>query len=67
MENNDNLERLTAAGMFKKTPLPENFQRIIADLDKGAVDALISVKQSFDKAGISPEEDGEFREYIHWF
>jgi hypothetical protein len=63
---NDNLRRLEEEGMFRKTPLPERYQQVISDLPKESVDALISVKQRFDREGLSPEES-EFREYIHWF
>jgi hypothetical protein len=63
---NDNLRRLEEEGMFRKTPLPERYQQVINDLPKESVDALISVKQRFDREGLSPEES-EFREYIHWF
>jgi hypothetical protein len=63
---NDNLERLEEAGMFRKSPLPEKYQEVIRDLPTESVDALISVKQRFDREGLSPEES-EFKEYIHWF
>jgi hypothetical protein len=63
---NDNVRRLEEEGMFRKTPLPERYQQVINDLPKESVDALISVKQRFDREGLSPEES-EFREYIHWF
>ena len=63
---NDNLKRLEEEGMFRKTPLPEKYQEVIRGLPKESVDTLISVKQRFDQAGLSPEES-EFREYIHWF
>jgi hypothetical protein len=64
--DNDNLKRLEEEAMFRKSPLPEKYQEVIKDLPRESVDALISVKQRFDRAGLSPEES-EFREYIHWF
>jgi hypothetical protein len=66
MEESSNLEKLTAAGMFEKTPLPDRLEDVIERLTPGEVDALISVKGQFDKAGIEPDET-EFTEYIHWF
>lgn len=66
MEENSNLEKLTAAGMFEKTPLPARYEKAVKDLTPGEVDALISVKARFDEAGLEPE-DREFKEYIHWF
>jgi hypothetical protein len=66
MEEISNLEKLTAAGMFEKTPLPDRYEDVIERLTPGEVDALVSVKKSFEDAGIYPE-DTEFTEYIHWF
>ena len=63
---NDNLKRLEEEGMFRKSPLPEKYQEVINDLPRESVDALISVKQRFDRAGPSAEES-EFGEFIHWF
>jgi hypothetical protein len=65
---NDNLRRLEEAGMCRKSPLPKRYQEVIRDLPRESVDCLISVKEHFDRAGLSPEEsESEFREYIHWF
>jgi hypothetical protein len=66
MEERSNLETLTAAGMFEKTPLPDRLEDVIERLTPGEVEALISVKARFDDAGIDPD-DKEFTEYIHWF
>lgn len=63
---NENLQKLTDAGMFRKTPLPERYQEVIRELPEDAVDALIEVKERFDKAGLSPETS-DFTEFIHWF
>ena len=66
MEKRSNIETLTAAGMFEKTPLPDRYEDVVERLTPGEVDALVSVKRRFEEAGIYPE-DTEFTEYIHWF
>jgi hypothetical protein len=66
MEEISNLEKLTTAGMFEKTPLPDRYEDVVERLTPGEVDALVSVKKRFEEAGIDPE-DTEFTEYIHWF
>jgi hypothetical protein len=39
----NNAERLEAAGLIKKTPLPEAYESIIAGLSEQEVDALVGV------------------------
>jgi hypothetical protein len=45
-----NVERLEAAGVIIKTPLPEEYESVIQELDDEEVGAIIRVKERLDKA-----------------
>jgi hypothetical protein len=46
----NNAERLEAAGLIKKTPLPEAYESIIAGLSEQEVDALVGVSTQLSYA-----------------
>ena len=45
-----NAERLEDAGFIKKTPLPEPYDTVVAELSEAEVDALVSAKQRLDSS-----------------
>jgi hypothetical protein len=50
MPGSENVQRLTDAGYFIKTPLPAEYEQVIEGLSSEEVDVLISVKDRLDAA-----------------
>jgi hypothetical protein len=60
-----NVDRLQDEGFSIKTPLPEQYERVIAELSPEELDVLISVKQRLDEAqALTPPEVGSYTEYL---
>jgi len=63
MERNaSNVERLEAAGVITKTPLPDAYESIIQELDDDDVAAIIRVKERLD--GVEAEAKMSYTEYF---
>ena len=50
---NGNVEKLEAAGVVIKTPLPDAYAEVLENLSDAEVDAIVAVKQKLDEAGAS--------------
>jgi hypothetical protein len=48
----DNADRLRSAGLIADQPLPEHYYAMIEELSDGELEALVSLRERLERAGI---------------